>query len=106
MINRRNAIKHIFFIAGSMVALPSCFYSPDAELVLKNIKILKAEEDLLIEFCETIIPKSLTPGAKDLGIPAFVLKMLDDCYDAEVQANFQEGLAQVKYLAKLNFNHS
>ncbi|MEO6633969.1 MAG: gluconate 2-dehydrogenase subunit 3 family protein, partial [Mucilaginibacter sp.] len=44
------------------------------------------------DIAETIIPKTNTPGAKDLNLPAFVLLMIDDCFDKKGQEAFVAGM--------------
>jgi hypothetical protein len=48
---------------------------------LKHLKIDADQENLVNNLAETILPKTDTPGAKDLGINLFVFKMIDDCFD-------------------------
>lgn len=38
-----------------------------------------------------IIPKN-TPGAKDTGVPAFIIMMLRGCYKVPEHASFLEGI--------------
>ena len=47
-----------------------------------------------------MIPRTDTPGAKDVGIPAFIDKMLKDAYPKEEQARFFAGLADFEAQAK------
>jgi len=47
---------------------------------------------------EAIIPKTDSPGAKELNLHLFVLKMVDDCHSEEDQQRFLEGLKKAKSL--------
>lgn len=47
---------------------------------------------LLDEIGETIIPATDVPGAKAVGIGAFIAMMITDCYYPKEQAAFREGL--------------
>ncbi len=49
-------------------------------------------ENLLAELSESIIPKTSSPGAKDISEHRFVLKMFDDCRSKEDQEKFFAGL--------------
>jgi hypothetical protein len=50
---------------------------------------------LLAALVETIIPATDSPGAKDLGVHLFILKMLADCYEKTEQARFLNGLTEL-----------
>ena len=56
--------------------------------------------------CETFIPKTNTPGAKDLNLPAFVLKMIDDCYGKKDQEVILTGLGKFTDMVKTKYNSS
>ena len=66
-----------------------------------------SQETLLAEIVETIIPKTDTPGAKDLGIHQFTMKMITDCYDKKAQEVFAKGLVSVdEFCPKKDFSKS
>ncbi|MFD2146988.1 gluconate 2-dehydrogenase subunit 3 family protein [Mucilaginibacter antarcticus] len=86
---------------GGILLLPACVNDEGAVSVpLKNISITSKQELLLADITETIIPKTNTPGAKELNLHHFVLKMFDDCYDATKQAGIVAGLKQFNDFAK------
>ena len=92
-MNRRTAIKQLFVVAGGMMIATSCdFTDKSTSIVLNHLKLNKADEDLLAELTESLIPKTDTPGAKDLNLHLFVMKMVDDCSSPEEQKAFVEGL--------------
>lgn len=92
-MKRRVAIKQVLIFAGGMALLPSFLKAAgQASIDLKNLNVRVDEENLLAEIAEIIIPKTTTPGAKDLGLHLFVLKMVDDCYEKNVQQKFISGL--------------
>ncbi len=99
-MERRLAIKQVLILAGGMALLPSCLReSGKASVQLKNLKVSLDEENVLAEISEMIIPKTDTPGAKELKLHLFVLKMLDDCYEQKDQEVFMRGLTHVSSLA-------
>jgi len=61
-----------------------------------------ADLALLDEIGDTIIPPTHVPGAKATNIGAFMAMMINDCYEADDQAVFKEGLAKLPadYAAK------
>jgi hypothetical protein len=49
--------------------------------------------------CDRILPADETPGALAAGVPAFVVHMLDDWYDAAERARVVAGLRSLEGLA-------
>jgi hypothetical protein len=100
-INRRIAIKNLLFIAAGTTLLPSCFGGQnESTLVLKNISINGDQEQILSEFCETIIPATDTPGAKDVGAHLFAIKLIDECSTKNEQRAFEKGLRAFEQFSK------
>ncbi len=95
-MKRRSAIKSLVIIAGGIAILPSCSRDPaKASVALTNLDVSAEEEALLAELAETIIPKtSNAPGAKDLKLHLFALKMVDDCHTKEDREKFMTGLKE------------
>ncbi len=106
-MQRRTALKNLLLLAGGTALLPSCLQQDKkASIPLDHLKISADQESLLAEIAETIIPKTDTPGAKELGVHQFVLTMVDDCYPKEKQEKFMKGLDEVNELAQKEFNTS
>lgn len=96
-MNRRTAVKNLFIIAGGLALLPSCLREKGgASIVLTKLKVTSAQEDLLADLVEALIPETDSPGAKTLNLHLFVLKMVDDCHSPEEQKLFMEGLKNLK----------
>ena len=105
-LSRRLVLKQMLLVAGGATLLPSCFDQDDkASLALKHIKLTGNEEKLLAEIEETIIPSTETPGAKELLIPSFTLKMIDDCYEKDKQQQFVKGLRDFNAVCKQKSGH-
>jgi hypothetical protein len=103
-MKRRLAIKQIFIMAGGVALLPSCLRdSGKSSIALDNLDVSLDQEHLLGDITETIIPKTNTPGAKELNLHLFVLKMLDDCYEAEDQKLYFTGLNELQDKAQDQF---
>ena len=93
-IDRRRAIRTLLYIAGGTLVLPACFReSGKASIDVTNLSISEADEQLLEELTETLIPATDTPGGKELLLHLFVLKMVDDCHSPEEQEKFTNGLS-------------
>ncbi len=105
-MNRRTVIKNLALIIGGTTLLPSCIKHGTSYIQLKHINLNSGQQTLIADIAETIIPKTNTPGAKDLNLPAFVLKMLDDCYTKKDQQAFLVGLGQFNDMVNKKYNNS
>ncbi len=106
-MQRRTALKTVALSIGSAIILPSwanAWSTKSIPTLSVNNSFL--QENLLAEIVETIIPKTDTPGAKDLEIHKFTMKMIADCYDAKAQEVFRKGLISVDEIAKKDFSKS
>src|SRR5687768_12269795 len=107
MVNRRSAIRQLFCVSVGALILPSCMDDKTkSAILLKNFSIDSEQEKLLEELMETILPKTSSPGAKDIYAHLFALKMLDDCHKKEDQQKFVNGLKQFEKKAKSELNAS
>ncbi|GAA4436346.1 gluconate 2-dehydrogenase subunit 3 family protein [Ravibacter arvi] len=107
-MNRRNALTHVAALLGGAFSAPTLLAmkrwedhipgesSPPGFTLTENQKLLVAE------IAEMIIPRTSTPGAKDVGVPAFIVMMLQDCYKTPEHKSFLEGLSR---LEKIQFLH-
>jgi len=94
-------------VIGSATLLPSCLKNGGTPVVaLKHLNINPDQENLIGDVCETIIPKTNTPGAKDLNVHLFVLKMLDDCYTKKDQKAIVNGLVELDNMVQKKYNQS
>jgi len=95
-MNRRDAIKRLSLLMGGAIIGSETFLRGET-LAGKSAPLeLSGEElSLLDEIGETIIPTTSTPGAKAVGIGAFMQMMVNDCYDEAHQSVFKAGLAQL-----------
>lgn len=91
-MKRRSAIRSLVIIAGGISLFPSCLSDREKSSNDTMVDITDSDEALLAEIAGTIIPKTDTLGAKELNVHLFVLKMLKDCYEQDVQQNFIKGL--------------
>ncbi len=93
MPNRRVAIQQLLMVWAGVALVPSCLQNEQkVSIPLKLIQILPEDENMLAELAETILPKTDTPGAKDLSAHLFALKMIDDCYSKINQEKYIEGM--------------
>ena len=105
-ITRRTAVKQLLIISGGVVIFPSCVHQEDkTSILLKNLDLNAGHEKLMAEIAETIIPKTDTPGAKEIATHIYTLKMLDDCTEKEKQDAFVKGLNEINEISKKKFNN-
>ena len=96
----------MFLIASGVALLPVALRgAKGASIRLHALTIDVDQEALLAEMVETLIPATHTPGAKELNIHLFVLKMIDDCHDTHDQKLFVQGLVELDKLAKQRFGN-
>jgi hypothetical protein len=104
-LSRRQALKQFAFVSAGMAIIPSCMQDRSkSNLLLKKIKVSPTDESMLAELCETIIPKTDTPGAKDLSAHLFVLMMVDECSKKEDQDVFMKGIKSFNEFNQLTLN--
>ncbi|MCF2443765.1 gluconate 2-dehydrogenase subunit 3 family protein [Dyadobacter sp. CY345] len=101
-MKRRDAIKSVALMLGGTFSAPTLlamnrWQNPETSLTLTADFVLTDNQKLIIaEVAEIIIPKTSTPGAKDVGVPAFIVMMLKDCYKTPEQASFLEGIKNLE----------
>jgi len=94
-LNRRDVLKQFAVVTAGFAIIPACMQDRSkSALLLKKIIVNPSDERMLSELCETILPKTDTPGAKDIAAHLFVLKMVDDCRSKEEQTRFMNGMAE------------
>ena len=102
-MDRREAIKRTalltgFAISSSTIAslLQGCQAEARSPLGSWTPAFFTKEEGLtLAEISECILPKTETPGAKDVFVHEFVDLIIADCSNQEEQKRFRDGLAEL-----------
>ncbi len=99
IMNRREYIKNTALFLGYAVSASAmtdtflaCKNEAQANLVWKPIFFTNNQANLVAEITETILPKTATPGAKEIGVPQFIDKMMKDLSKEKDQKEFLEGL--------------
>lgn len=92
-LTRREAIKSMAILMGASVVGPRLLAGRFG--LQTPLDFSDADIALLDEIGETIIPATKTPGAKDARIGAFIAMMVADCYPANAQKAFREGLVKL-----------
>ena len=99
-MKRRKALQTLSASLGTLLVMPAWANAWNRKLLGVLPGLLNADQHtLLTEAVSALIPDGQIPGAKALGIPAFIEKMMADCYEKPAQADFKEGLASLDILA-------
>lgn len=104
-IKRREAIKRTAWIMGGVLSAPTIAgilngCTPKPELTWTPSFFNEDQARLVMEVAETILPKTDTPGAKDLGVPGFIEEMVSIVWDEEKRNDFMQGLTQLNDACK------
>ena len=106
-MNRRHAIKSLATSLGTFITMPAWASSWNLQSVRLETPFLStAQEDLLTDIVSTIIPEGEKPGAKSLGVPSFVQKMIADCFEKPAQDDFKTGLDNIEKMAQQTHNQA
>lgn len=105
-MKRRKAIAQMGLGITTIISFPA-WASGWNRLTLKNARYLEDHEsDTLTAMVDTIIPKTDTPGAKELGVPELIQKIVKDCYDPKSQAAFASSLFMTDAVALSKYGDS
>lgn len=94
-MTRRDLLIKMALAMGATVVGPRLFAADFGKRPDATAPFSPADLALLDEIGDTIIPATGTPGAKSIGIGAFIAMMVSDCYYPHEQAAFKEGLAKL-----------
>ena len=94
-ISRREAVIKMAVLLGASVVGPRLLAGTFGQSGALPAGYTADDLALLDEIGDTIIPADDVPGAKAVGIGAFVAMMVNDCYDAPDQRAFRLGLAKL-----------
>lgn len=105
LIDRREALRKTALVMGAAVSsstiiafLQGCKSAP--ALNYKPVFFTEDQARLISEVAEIILPKTDTPGAKEVGVPNFIDMLVNECYKPEDQKAFVDGLTQFDDEAK------
>ncbi|HSG61494.1 MAG TPA: gluconate 2-dehydrogenase subunit 3 family protein [Pseudomonadales bacterium] len=107
-MNRRELLKMIAAATGaSFIGADALAYVelPPAT-ALEHTDFSKQEYLLWEAICDTVMPRTETPGAVDAGTPAFTLRFVFDCYESHELVHFKAGLADIEARSQTKFGHN
>lgn len=109
-MNRRTAITQVAAMLGGAFSAPTLLAMKHWEDRVApqefpaEFSLTENHKMIVAEVAEMIIPKTATPGAKDAGVPAFIVMMLQDCYKTPEHKSFTEGLNKLEKKQFLNMD--
>ena len=96
-MNRREVLQRAGLVLGYAVSAPvlagilnGCKAAPT--LNYNPVFFTEDQAGIISEMAEIMIPKTDTPGAKDVGVPKFIDQLIKECFKKEDQDSFLAGL--------------
>lgn len=96
-MDRREALRRTAWIMGGVISAPAimgvlkgCTAKPTIDW--KPVFLSEEQGILITQVADIIIPKTDTPGAKEVGVPGFIDLMLKDVYSKEEQDKYLSSL--------------
>lgn len=102
-MQRRTALKSLGLTLGSLVGLPAWASNWTPDSIGPVVGVSAADQSLLADIVETLIPETTTPGARSLNVHQFVLRMIADCYPATAKTTLEQGLALTSATAQQTY---
>jgi gluconate 2-dehydrogenase gamma chain len=107
-MDRREALRRTALLMGGAVSAPAimgilkgCTAKPTIDW---KPEFLSSDQGVLVsQVSEIIIPKTDTPGAKEVGVPRFIDSILKDCAAKDDQDYFLNGLKEFDEAAKKEY---
>ena len=104
-MDRREALKRTAWIMGGAISAPAimgilkgCSAKPTIDW--KPVFLSADQGALVTQVADIIIPKTDTPGAKEVGVPGFIDQIVAECFKKEDQDKFVEELKAFDDAAK------
>lgn len=96
-MNRRQVLQRVAYLMGGAISAPAVLgllngCAPKQEASWQPVFLTKEQGAVVADIAEIIIPRTATPGAIDVGVPAFIDTMLKDVYTQEDRDRYLTGL--------------
>lgn len=106
-MNRRKAIKHLAIVSGGLITLPQWMVSCGiSDTNVHQSSFSTAEQEILASVADTIIPAGNAIGALSVEVDKYLQKLIDDCYEKDVQDNVKTQLKGLETSAKATHKKS
>lgn len=104
-MNRRIALKNLMIASGGLLALPA--WAKEwrvADLSQYPSSFSFTEQRMFAAVADTIIPGGNSIGALSVGVDKFLIRLIDDCYEKEVQANVKKQFTALETAAQNTYS--
>jgi hypothetical protein len=106
-MNRRTTLKNLIVASGGLIALPSWAQHWNVnDLTNHPSSFSIASQQILASVADTIIPTGNSIGALSVGVDKFLQKLIDNCYENEVQVNVKTQLISLDTVAQSTHGNS
>jgi len=106
-MDRRKALKNLAIVSGGLISLPQWMVSCGiSDTTIHQTSFSLAEQKILANLTETIIPAGNSIGALSVGADKFLQKIIDDCYEKDVQDNVKTQLRGLEDSANTSYKIS
>ena len=111
-MDRRKVLKQIAIATGGLITLPQWMISCGiSDSNVHTTSFSSIEQQLLGSVSDTIIPTgnpmaTRSIGALSVGVDKYLQKLIDDCYEKDVQDNVKLQLNGLEKSAKKKFKRS
>jgi gluconate 2-dehydrogenase gamma chain len=105
-LDRRELLKRAAYLLGGAISTPAMMgilqgcSAKKPDVSWSPTFFTDAQAALVTEVAEIMIPRTDTPGAKDVGVPAFIDTMLENTYRKNDQDRYLAGLERFESQAK------
>lgn len=105
-MKRREAVQYISLLLGGTIIGSNYFLEGCKSKTGVSMAFTPDDVSYLDEVADTILPPTKTPGAKAAKVGQFITVMVNDCYDADDQKIFHEGMGKLDDFANKTYNDS
>jgi Gluconate 2-dehydrogenase subunit 3 len=106
-MDRRKAIKNLAIVSGGLITLPQWMVSCGvSDTTIHQTSFSIVEQKILASVTDTVIPAGNSIGALSVGVDKFLQKLIDDCYEKDVQDNVKIQLRSLEASAKATHKRS
>jgi len=108
-MNRREALAKATLLLGAALSGPTLMAMGRWEnaigtTVRDKLNLSTLQKQIIAEVAELIMPRTDTVGAKDVGVPAFIEMMINDCYQSPEHRSFMAGVVELEGMKFLDMS--
>jgi gluconate 2-dehydrogenase gamma chain len=104
-LTRRQVLERVAYLMGGALSAPAITgllsgCAPKSDASWQPVFFTKEQAAVVAEVAEIMIPRTDTPGAKDVGVPGFIDTMLKDVYTEPDRQRYLAGLKEFEDAAR------